>query len=291
MGDVAGLHSVSLGKRAVGVTSGKAIQALASHDTSQLQISQAAIEKGAATMARCVLELMKEFYTEAKMMSMLDQYGRVTFASIQSTNIVDTPEVFIETGSLFRDEAQDRDAKVMELAQAGLITPQQALQELSFRTGNAFISEKVQAMAHAKDMLDAARLGARIEVFMSDDLEAFGKVFGEFMQTEEFYLLDQERQDYLRDVLLSIESAGQPDEVYRTLLGANKVFPRSQPPTLDPQTMAANMAAPASPNTQQQIIQEQSAAATRAGSMAEAERLLTGRSEALMGRGPGTGGL
>jgi len=53
MGDVAGLHSVSLGKRAVGVTSGKAIQALASHDTSQLQISQAAIEKGAATMARC----------------------------------------------------------------------------------------------------------------------------------------------------------------------------------------------------------------------------------------------
>lgn len=291
MGDVAGLHSVSLGKRAVGVTSGKAIQALASHDTSQLQISQAAIEKGAATMARCVLELMKEFYTEAKMMSMLDQYGRVTFASIQSTNIVDTPEVFIEAGSLFRDEAQDRDAKVMELAQAGMITPQQALQELSFRTGNAFVSEKVQAMAHAKDMLDAARLGARVEVFMSDDLEAFGKVFGEFMQTEEFYLLTPERQDYLRDVLLSIEAAGQPDEVYRTLLGANKVFPRSQPPTLDPQTMAANMAAPASPNTQEQIIQEQSAAATRAGSMAEAERLLTGRNEALMGRGPGTGGL
>ena len=291
MGDVAGLHSVSLGKRAVGVTSGKAIQALAGHDTSQLQISQSAIEKSTATMARCALELMKEFYTEAKMMSMLDQYGRVTFASIQSTNIVDIPEVFIETGSLFRDEAQDRDAKVMELAQAGLITPQQALQELSFRTGNAFISEKVQAMAHAKDMLDAARLGARVEVFMSDDLEAFGKVFGEFMQTEEFYQLDQERQDYLRDVLLSIESAGQPDDVYRTLLGANKVFPRSQPPTMDPQTMAANMAAPASQGAQQQIVQEQSAAATRAGSMAEAERMLTGRSEALMGRGPGTGGL
>ena len=95
----------------------------------------------------------------------------------------------------------------------------------------------------------AARLGARVEVFMSDDLEAFGKVFGEFMQTEEFYLLTPERQDYLRDVLLSIEAAGQPDEVYRTLLGANKVFPRSQPPTLDPQTMAANMAANMSANT------------------------------------------
>ena len=291
MGDVAGLHSVSLGKRAVGVTSGKAIQALAGHDTSQLQISQALIERGTTGMARCVLELMKEFYTEAKMMSMLDQYGRVTFAAIQSTDIVDTPEVFIETGSLFRDEAQDRDAKVMELAQAGMITPQDALQEMSFRTGNAFVSEKVQAMAHARDMLDAARLGASVEVFMSDDIGSFQKVFGEFMQTEEFYLLDQERQDYLRDVLLSIESAGQPEETYRTLLSANKVFPRSQPPTLDPQTMAANIAAPASQGAQQQIVKEQSAAATRAGSMAESERLLTGRSEALVGRGPGTGGF
>ena len=126
---------------------------------------------------------------------------------------------------------------------------------------------------------------------MSDDIESFQKVFGEFMQTEEFYLLDQERQDYLRDVLLSIESAGQPEDIYRTLLSANKVFPRSQPPTLDPQKMAANIAAPASQGAQQQIVKEQSAAATRAGSMAESERLLTGRSEALVGRGPGTGGF
>ena len=291
MGDISGLHSVSLGKRAVGVTSGKAIEALGSNDTSQLQITQAAIERGVTGMARCVLELMKEFYDESRMMSMLDQYGKVTFAAIQGTDLVDIPEVFIETGSLFRDEAQDRDAKVMELVQMGLIQPQDALQELSFRTGNSFVSEKVQALAHAKDMLDAARLGARIEVFMSDDVAAFGKVFGEFMQTEEFYRLPRERQDYLRDVLLSLESAGQPEEVYRTMLGANKVFPRSQPPTLDPQVMAANIAAPVSRTAQGQIVQEQSAAASRAGSMADAERILSGRGEALINRGRGAGGL
>ena len=39
--------------------------------------------------------------------------------------------------------------------QLGLLDPKIAMDELSFRTGNAFVSEKVRGIAHAQDMLDA----------------------------------------------------------------------------------------------------------------------------------------
>ena len=288
MGDVAGIHSVTLGKRAVGVTSGKGMEVLAAHDTSQLQITQQQIERAVKAMAKCVLEFMKVYYTEPKMMSMLDEYGRVSFHSIQSTVINDTPEVFLEAGSLFRDEAQDRDAKIMELQQLGLIDNQTALNELSFRTGNSFISERVRGLSHARDLLDATRAGMNIEIFLHDDLEAAKQVFDEFVKSAEFYDLEEERQDYIRDILVSIATAGAPVEDYQTAMMANKVFPRAA--GADRGAIANNIAAANSPNTQQQVIQEQAARSQQAGTAAATERMLTRGAEGNISRAPGSRG-
>ena len=287
MGDVAGIHSVTLGKRAVGVSSGKGMEFLGAQDTSQLQITQQAVERATQQMAKCVLEYMKLYYTEPKMMGMLDVYGRVTFDAIQSTSIVDTPEVFIEAGSLFKEESQDRDAKVLELLQLGLIEKDTALNELSFRTGNAFVSEKVKGIAHARDMLDAVRAGMGIEVFIHDDLEAFKKVFTEYMQTVSFYEMPEERQDYLRDILVSVATAGAPPEIYESAMVSNKVFPRAQEATLDPAAMAKNMALGNSPTTQEQIVKENAAGAQRMGGAAAAEQAMTKGLGGNVSRAPG----
>ena len=99
---------------------------------------------------------MKKHYTESKMVRMMDQTGRVAYDAISSENIVDDPEIFIEAGSAFRWDARDRDQHVMDLFQAGLIDPETAMKELSFRTGNAFVTEKIQGLSHAKKMLEAA---------------------------------------------------------------------------------------------------------------------------------------
>lgn len=288
MSDVAGIHSVTLGKRAVGVTSGKGMEVLAAQDTSQLQITQQQIERAVKAMAKCVLEFMKVYYTEPKMMSMLDEYGRVSFQDIQATSIIDSPEVFLEAGSLFRDEAQDRDARIMELQQLGLIDNETALNELSFRTGNSFISERVRGISHARDLLDATRAGMNIEIFLHDDLEAAKQVFDEFVKSAEFYDLSEERQDYIRDILVSIATAGAPVEDYQTAMMANKVFPRAA--GADRGAIANNIAAANSPNTQQQVIQEQAARSQQAGTAAAAERLLTRGAEGNISRAPGSRG-
>lgn len=281
MGDVAGLHSVSLGKRAVGVTSGKAMETLAAYDTSQLEGTQYYIEQAVAAMAKTALMLMQKYYTEPKMIRMLDDSGRVSFNAIQATSLSEDPEVFIEAGSLFRDEAQDRDAKVMELLQMGLIPPEEALDELSFRTGNAFVSKKVRALAHARDMLEASKQGAEIEIFQSDDLAAFKEVFSEFIQGAEFYTLAEETQEYIRDILVAVESAGLPDQVYLQMAGNQEVFPRQvepQPP----------MGGPMMPQMPGAPMPGMGAGQQAPGSFSGAERSGTNRAEALLA---GRGGL
>ena len=194
----------------------------------------------------------------------------------------------MEAGSLFRDEAQDRDAKIMELQQLGLIDNETALNELSFRTGNSFISERVRGISHARDLLDATRAGMNIEIFLHDDLEAAKQVFDEFVKSAEFYDLEEERQDYIRDILVSIATAGAPVEDYQTAMMANKVFPRAA--GADRGAIANNIAAANSPNTQQQVIQEQAARSQQAGTAAATERMLTRGSEGNISRAPGSRG-
>jgi len=229
MMDVAGIHSTTLGKRATGIISGKAIETLSAQDVSALQTTQDSVEKACQYMAQTVLMMMKTFYTEPKLYRMLDNVGRVIFHQVDSTQIVEDPEIFIEAGSLFQDKAADREARVISLFQAGLIDKDVAMKELQFRTGNAYIVEQLEGMAHANDMLEAVVNGGLIEIFATDDVEAFQQVFGEYMKGRDFYELDPERQDYIRDILIAVSTPNDEtgDEVARNMADRMKVFPRS----------------------------------------------------------------
>jgi len=282
MHDVAGIHSVSLGKRAVGVSSGKAMQVLSERDTSQLQETQTNVERAIRELAKVVLELMKVHYTEAKMVRMLDQTGSVLFQAISSENIVDNPEVFIEAGSAFRFDARDRDQHVMELFQAGLIDPETAMQELSFRTGNAYITEQVQGLAHAKKLLEATKEGFEIEIFQSDDLKSMLKVFADYIHTDGFYALPEERQLYIRDVAVALSNPRATDVEFMKAESMQKVFPRQMPPTASREDQLAMILAANSPETQGQMSEEAVAGAEKVGAMESAQSSLARGQEALI---------
>ena len=227
MMDVSGLHATSLGKRAVGVTSGRAIEELSAKDAQQLQTTQANIEHAATKLGIVVLNLMRENYSEGRMVRMLDSLGKVVFKYLQATDLVDDPEVFIEAGTMFRNEKQDRDQKIIDLLQLGLIDKSTALTELHFGTGNAFVTARLESMAHANDILTAAVQGMAIEIFSTDDLSSFQEVFSGFIRSPDYYQMEQERQDYIRDILVSIETYGAPEEQLTERLINNRVFPRA----------------------------------------------------------------
>jgi hypothetical protein len=283
MHDVSGIHSVSLGKRAVGVSSGRAMEVLSQRDTSQLQETQLNIERAIREMAKVILELMKRHYTEGKMVRMMDQTGRVAYDAISSENIVDDPEVFIEAGSAFRWDARDRDQHIMELFQAGLIDPETAMKELSFRTGNAFVTEKIQGLSHAKKMLEAAKRGYEIEVFLSDDLQSMLKVFTDFIKyDDEFYGLPEERQLYVRDVIVAVENPQVADAQFQQAQAMQKVFPRQPGARSDTNNQLGNIVSAGSPATQGQMSEESINRADQVGLMESAQSAQAAGTEALI---------
>lgn len=249
--DVSGVHGSTLGKRAVGILSGKAIQEMTASDLSTLQMTQNGIEKACQEMAKVVLVYMKAYYSEARMYKMIDRMGSVVFRSVSSQDIVDVPEIFIQANTLFQADAVDREARAIQLFQAGLIDKDQALQEIEFRTSNSWMIETLQGIAHANEMLDAVKRGAAIEVFATDDIEGFNKVFGEFIRSDEYYSLPQERQDYIRDVMIALASAKQqnPEQFAAELENRMKVFPRQRAAT-------ENIATVRSPMSQFQVAAE-----------------------------------
>jgi hypothetical protein len=290
MMDVSGIHSTSLGKRAVGVTSGKAMQTLQEMDMSQLQQTQLRIEDHVKNMAESVLELMKAFYTEDKMIRSFDGSGKIVFQQLSNANLVDHPEIFIESNSLFRAEQQDKDRKIFDMLEMGLIDQGTAIKEVSFKTGNKYVVEKMQTMAHAQELLTAATQGFDIEIFKTDDLDSFREVFGSFIRGTEYYSLPLDRQDYIRDIYIAIEQGGASIEDVAKANVLEKVFPRQPEPTATIEQHALNIAGQSSGAAKDQALSESISVGETATGFEETERVLARRGEALMSPRP-TGGV
>ena len=206
MYDISGVHSVSLGKRVTGLSSGKAIENLSALDASQLQVTQNNIENATKVIAKNILLYMKNYYKESKYLKMFDNSGKFIYSEIKATDIVDNPEVFIDAGTLFQDDVANRENRIMQQFQAGLMTAPEAREQLFFRTNNTSALDQMANMSKAKKILDAITMGDKVEIYLDDDLEVFQRIFKEFMTRDDdtFYELPKEIQDYISDLYKAI---------------------------------------------------------------------------------------
>ena len=292
MDDVAGIHSVSQGKRAIGIDSGTAIKATAALDVSSLRATQDGIERAVAGMAKAVLVLMKQNYGQPKMMRILDARGGVIWQELSSTDLLDDPEVRIDTDSLFRDEAQDRDAKTLERLQLGLIDKETAIKELNFHTGPTLALEQMTNMAHARDILEAAKKNLEVEIFRTDDIKAFSEVFREFIRDPAYYQLPIETQNYIRDIFVAIEIGPEAsDQQFQEASTFDTIFPRETKPTASNQDTVANLVVPDSALAQQQQAGQLLDVQDEMVQIENAEAQLASEQEALRTSVPGGGAL
>jgi len=225
MYDQAGVHGASLGKRVTGVTSAVAMQENKGSDAQQLQLTMDAIENAVKQVAIDVLVHMKAYLNEAKMVRMLDQSGKLVWSELSNTRLLDDPEVFIEAGSLFRSEAQDRDNRTLQYLQLGLIDKEQAKQLLSARLEPMRLLDQLAAMQHAQQVLEAvSQLGAQLAVYPTDNLEILETTFKQFMQRPDFYKLPRQKADAVDNAYRTIV------ELLMTKRGNGGVMPTAPAP-------------------------------------------------------------
>jgi hypothetical protein len=135
---------------------------------------------------------------------MMDGTGAIAWSALSSSDIVEDPEIFIEAGSLFQANVADKEARTIQLFQAGLLDKETAAKEVAHRTGGSHVLKRVADVAHAKEILDSVVQGAATEIFPSDNIQIFSEVFGDFIRSREFYAIDPERQEYIRDIFTSL---------------------------------------------------------------------------------------
>tara|TARA_R100000808_G_scaffold22267_1_gene48361 strand:+ start:1284 stop:3254 length:1971 start_codon:yes stop_codon:yes gene_type:complete len=282
MHDVAGVHSTSLGKRAIGIESGAAIESLTNRDSQQLLVTQHNIEEAVKDVALCVLEMARKFYTRDRMIRMMDNTGRVVHKVLNSTDLCHDAEIYLESGSMFRDEKKDRDQRVLEMVKLGLLDKEEALRALDYRTGNARVTRKMAGFSHAHDMLEAVIAGREIEIMPTDDLKAFQEVFEGFMRTEPYYRLPEETQNYIRDVLVAVATFGKEDEDFVRQELERTVFPRMPK---KPDDAAGMMTSVSSPGAAAQMADQYSSLDERRAVTDDAKPILAGRAPRMGGVG------
>lgn len=218
--EMLGLNSVQLGKRVIGVTSGKGMEVLADKSTSQLQMTMSDLELGLTEVTSNALRLIKTFYSEGMLIRMLDDSGRVVYEQLQTQDFDEDPEVFLQSDTLFRTDLQDMEARTLDLYDRKMIPADEAMKRLTYSLGSYQANKKMRSWAHAQKLLVVATgakgLDKGIEIFPTDDLEAILEVFNEFMQTDDFYNnTPPERQDYIAGIVAAVGANGKmtPDQL------------------------------------------------------------------------------
>lgn len=223
--DLAGIHGTSLGKRVSGVESGKAINALVDQDTSQLQSVLESIEKGAREMSVQMLMLAKKHYTKRRMIRSFRQDGGMFFKMVKGTDLSEDPDVFFEASSLFKSHIKEREQRAIQLAQLGLLTPEEARKSLSFFGQDPLIHQSVRNYNYALDLLEAALEGDEVVVLPTDPLPQILEVFQEYTTSEEFRELPPEIQANVQSILISVIAQGNPQAVQQL---SQPIFPAQQ---------------------------------------------------------------
>ena len=251
MSDVAGAHGTTLGRRESSVKSGVHARTLTQQDSAQLLATQHEIIAAVEDTMMTVLMLMKRHYTERRVIKMLDNAGAPAWKAIENTDIVDNPEIYVDANTLFKIDAATRESRVLEMTQLGLMTPEEARDAISFRTFNKHMTDEFVQISHARDMLQAVVMGERIEVLPTDDLDAFSKVFTEFVQSPSYYDLAPEIQDYIAQIIKDVTLFGSGQAEWQAASDIKTVSPHQPPTQTAPQMMPT--AAPAPP---QNVMEE-----------------------------------
>lgn len=207
MEDVAGMHSMTMGKRAPGISAAVSMQTLIGQDVQQMAMTRKEMERAVVKSAKTAVALWREYCPNSVKVSFFDPtIGLDVIRVVEKTKILEQPQLFIEAGSMFIADQEQRDQTIMQLAQLGIIEPKVLLDNLSMTVDRRGKLERFKALASAKRALAQVLQGFTIE--MDDDptaLEALAAVFREYIESA---LYDQG----LSEVAMTYESEDLPVE-------------------------------------------------------------------------------
>jgi len=191
MEDLAGMHSPTMGKRAPGISAAVSMQQLSQGDFNQFLMTTKEIERALCEQAQCAMVLWKAYMPQRKTVSVFSEaYAGTVTKVINATELVDAPSVTIEANSSFVATTEEKDAKLIELAQLRIVDPETVKRNLSFQIDERSEMDRVVNLVHARELLEALLNGHNVEFDEYSEPPLFmavRQVFGEYVRAPEFY--------------------------------------------------------------------------------------------------------
>ena len=271
MQDLAGIHASSMGKRSTGIVSNVAMEQLAARDAGQMYLVRSEMEYAVVGAMKDALTLWRYYMPDEVNVAMMDErIGTMVNEAVRGTELMEYPQLLIEPGTMFQAVKRDRDERILNLATAGFIPPEEAMKEISLPHREMQAMNKAVGLRHAKWLLDKCREGKFIEVFPEDDIDSIAEVFKEFINGPSYYEAHESASNmatlgigdpqqvqieiaianYIREVYVAVTTPlDQPPEMIQQRMQQN-VFPR-QPSMTPPQQMPGGTPGQQAPRQEQ----------------------------------------
>ena len=183
---------------------------------------------------RTALLYMQAYYPQEKFIRQFDRYGSAIGTMVRSGDLSQDPQVFIEADTLFRDDVEARQQRIMQFAQMGAIPPPAAIKLIQDNRDPLRAQKPIADYVAAKRALDAVvrngfqvvdttkfnpdgtpAMRKTVKFYPNDNFPIFAEVAGQYIRSDEFYALPVEKQDavdmYYQDILNMMSPPPAPE--------------------------------------------------------------------------------
>lgn len=235
LADSTGIHGTSQGKRTPGIVTGRAVEAVVANDEVQFGVTKRNIKRLLERHGRTALLYMQAYYPESKFIREFDRYGSAIGKMVRSGDLSHDPQVFIEADTLFRDDVEARQQRIMQFAQMGAIQPADAIKLIQdnrdplraqkpiadYVAAKRALDEVIKSGFEVQDLRQTNPDGTpvmrkTVKFYPNDNFPIFAEVAGQFIRSDEFYALPVDKQDavdaYYMDILQMMSPNPAPQE-------------------------------------------------------------------------------
>lgn len=234
LADATGIHSAAQGKRTAGLTTGVAINATVANDEVQFGMTKRDIIRQVSRHGKVFLLYAQTYYSPEKVRKQFGRYGTAIGQMLDASDLADNPQVFVEADTLFKDDVQARQERVMEFARMGAIPPDKAIQMLQQNVDPLKPQKPIADFIEAKkalqavvergfsfpdpkggvDMLGQPLQRKTVKFYRTDNFQVFADVVRQFIRSDEFYALQDAQQDavdaFYEDILAQMAPPVDP---------------------------------------------------------------------------------
>lgn len=199
MDEIAGISEISRGSVPTGIEAASAIAYLKEENDSKIYNTVASIEEATEDVGRQVLNLVQQFWTQEKIVSVVSRNNFYESQLFIMSGLEGNTNLRVEVGSMAPKSMAARQAFIVDLMDKGIIPPEKGLRYLQMNETNRLYDELMVDAKQAQRENFKMTQGEQVATNPWDNHETHVYEHKLYMKSQEFEMLD----DGIRNIFIA----------------------------------------------------------------------------------------